>query len=85
MEQPFSPVFSADPVKRASELIGFSKCLKEFYVYIAQVTEHNPNKRYIDAVPLLGKIESTTKALEAEMLEVKDGLIAEMGKFTPTT
>jgi hypothetical protein len=42
---------------------GFTKCLSEIMAYIKAETQGDPTKRFIDAVPLIEKIEATNKEL----------------------
>jgi len=47
---------------------GYTNCLGELHKYIESVTQFNPAKRMIDAVPLLDKIAATNDEL-AEILK----------------
>jgi hypothetical protein len=49
----FKTIFGSVDV---SGINGYSKALQHLYKYIAQETQYNPAKRYIDAVPILDAI-----------------------------
>lgn len=51
---------------------GFTQCLNQLYFYLREVTEMNPVKRMIDAVPILEIIEDTNAELSI--------LLAQAGK-----
>jgi DNA-directed RNA polymerase subunit F len=57
----FEERFGSIPV---DEILGYQKCLRNLYEYIAEVTEMKPEKRMIDAVPLLDLIPATTAELK---------------------
>ncbi len=51
-----------------TEIRGFTKCMDVVLKYIEEVTQFKPEKRMIDAVPLLDKITATNKEL-SELLK----------------
>lgn len=53
---------------------GYRSALTHVLNYLAEVTEWNPNKRFIDAVPLLEKIEATANELTKLLQEEKENL-----------
>ena len=55
---------------------GFIKCMNEIYKHIESVTNFNPAKKYIDAVPLLNKMSATSAEL-AELLNKEQVKIKE--------
>ncbi len=42
---------------------GFIECMREVYKHIEMVTNFEPEKRFIDSVPILDKIAATNKDL----------------------
>lgn len=44
-------------------IAGFTNALRQLYLYISKQTEFKPEKRYIDAVPLLDIIAETNAEL----------------------
>lgn len=46
-----------------NRIFGYQEAINAFYRYIAEQTEFNPEKRYIDAVLLLDKISATNAKL----------------------
>lgn len=50
-----------------SGINGYSKCLRQLYAHLAEVTEFNPAKRYIDAAELLERISATCIELSSIM------------------
>jgi hypothetical protein len=63
MKQPFNHGYT-DPLteKSMNEMLGYTKALRDIYNYIKDTTAFNPEKRFIDSVPLLDKIGATNGA-----------------------
>lgn len=53
---------------------GYTKAMQHLYSYIAEVTKMRPENRYIDAVPLLDIISSTSKELSELLAEAEPHL-----------
>ncbi len=64
---PFRPDYTPDQI---GEIIGYSKALQDFYQYIKVITEHKPEKRYIDSVPLLDGISKASGQI-SKLLKTK--------------
>ena len=62
-------------------ITGFQNAIREVFNYLAEVTQFNPEKRFIDAVPLLDLIGNTNAELAqvlSDMGDVFDKQLAEM-------
>lgn len=60
VQKPFQHNLTSTQVE---EISGYLKCLLNLYNYIKDETELNPEKGYIDSVPLLGTIQATSAEL----------------------
>jgi len=60
---------------------GYLQALKALYNHIAEVTEMNPEKRYIDAVDLLDRISATNAELKSLMEQAEKELKELTEKF----
>lgn len=63
--------------KSMSEILGYSKALRDFFNEVKDLTQFNPDKRFIDSVALLDKIGATSKELAA-IFEKEKQLIDDM-------
>lgn len=53
---------------------GYIQALSAVYKHIAEATQWNPEKRFIDAVPILDKISNTNAELQALMQQEQASL-----------
>lgn len=61
MAQPFKHGLQARDIDK---LNGWIKCMSEIQNHISEVTQENPEKRFIDSVPLMERIIATIKEFE---------------------
>lgn len=69
--EPFKPDFRSEQVK---EMAGYSKALQDLNIYLQVITEYKPEKRFIDAVPLLDGISLASGKINALLEESKNDL-----------
>lgn len=80
----------ADGTIDLNALGGYQQAIYEIYKYIAEQTQLNPLKRFIDAVPLLDAIAQTNAELaqlmkeeETRVLALADAILLEPILITP--
>jgi len=49
--------------ERVNEMSGYLQALQSVFHYVGEITEYNPEKRYIDAAALIEKITATCAEL----------------------
>lgn len=54
----------------SGELAGYTKCLSDLSNYLQVVTEYKPEKRFVDAVPILDGIAKASKELGEMMKKI---------------
>ena len=52
-------------------IFGYQTCLHQLHIYLQVVTESNPKKRYIDAVPLIEGIGKASKEIGKLLANIK--------------
>lgn len=62
MQDPFTHDITSE---QPEQILGYTKCLQNFFDQIKSMTDFNPDKRYIDSVVLLEKITATLGKNEA--------------------
>ena len=64
-------------VKTIEEINGYQKALDAVYKYLAEVTQFNPVKRYVDAVDILDLIGNTNAELMQQLAAIGETIIEE--------
>jgi len=74
MQTPFEHGYNADSMKApfGLEVIGYNKAMMQVLDYLKETTEFKPEKRYIDAVPLIEKIGATAEGLSKLYAAIED-------------
>jgi hypothetical protein len=74
MKTTFDHNFKATGIIDVDGINGYTQALKAVYKHIAEVTAFKPENRYIDAVPLLDKIEGTMYELKLLLKQAQEDL-----------
>lgn len=74
MKTTFEYNFKAMGIIDVDGINGYTQALNAIYKHIAEVTAFKPENRYIDAVPILDKIEGTMDELKLLLKQAQDDL-----------